>query len=30
MKIYNKLVWDRIPEIVAANGEKAVTRVLDD
>ena len=27
---YNKLVRDRIPEIIAAQGERPVTRVLDD
>lgn len=27
---YNKLVRDRIPEIIAAQGEKPVIRVLDD
>ena len=27
---YEKLVRDRIPEIIAANGEKPVTRILDD
>ena len=30
MKIFRKLIRDRIPEIIAANGERAVTRVLDD
>ena len=30
MRTFRKLVRDRIPEIIAANGEKAVTRVLDD
>ncbi len=30
MKIFRKLIRDKIPEIIAANGEKAVTRVLDD
>ena len=29
-KVYNKLVRDRIPEIITANGEVPVTRVLDD
>lgn len=28
--IYNKLVRDRIPELIEQQGEKAVTRVLDD
>lgn len=27
---YNKLVRDRIPEIIAAQGKKPVIRVLDD
>lgn len=27
---YNKLVRDRIPEIIAADGKKAITRILDD
>lgn len=27
---YNKLVRDRIPEIIAAQGEKAVIRVMED
>ena len=30
MKTYNKLVRDKIPDIIAANGERAVTRVLDE
>ena len=31
MKVYNKLVRDKIPEIIAAdNGATCVTRVLDD
>lgn len=29
-KVFNKLVRDRIPEIIEGNGEIAVTRVLDD
>lgn len=28
MKTYRKLIRDRIPEIIAAKGEKAVTRIL--
>lgn len=28
--VYNKLVRDKIPEIIRANGEKPVTRVLGD
>jgi predicted house-cleaning noncanonical NTP pyrophosphatase (MazG superfamily) len=27
---HNKLVRDKIPAIIEANGEKAVTRILDD
>lgn len=27
---YNKLVRDRIPEIIAAQGEKPIIRVMDD
>ena len=27
---YNKLVRDRIPEIIAAQGEKSMIRVMDD
>lgn len=30
MKIYNKLVRDRIPEIIARDGKKPVTRTFDD
>lgn len=30
MKIYNKLVRDRIPDIIAADGKKANTRLLKD
>jgi predicted house-cleaning noncanonical NTP pyrophosphatase (MazG superfamily) len=30
MKIYNKLVRDKIPEIIAADGKKFVTRILDE
>ena len=30
MKIFRKLIRDRIPELIAAKGEKAVTRVLDE
>lgn len=29
-KIYDKLVRDRIPEIIEASGKKPVTRVADD
>lgn len=28
MKVYNKLVRDKIPEIIEASGKKAITRVL--
>ena len=28
--MYKKLVRDRIPEIIKANGENPITRVLDD
>ncbi len=28
--VYNKLVRDRIPEIIAAQGEKPKIRILDD
>ena len=30
MKVYNKLVRDKIPEIINADNRKAVTRILDD
>jgi predicted house-cleaning noncanonical NTP pyrophosphatase (MazG superfamily) len=30
MKIYNKLVRDRIPEIIEADGKQANTRLLGD
>jgi len=30
MKAYNKLIRDKIPEIIEATGRKAVTRVLDE
>ena len=30
MKTYNKLVRDKIPEIITANGEKANTRILSE
>ena len=30
MKIYNKLVRDKIPEIINADDRKAVTRILND
>ena len=30
MKIYNKLVRDKIPEIMISNGAKPITRVLND
>lgn len=30
LKIHNKLVRDNVPQIIAANGERAVTRTLDD
>ena len=29
MKLYNKLVRDRIPEIMEANGETPITRILN-
>ncbi len=30
MKVYNKLVRDRIPEIIAADGKKYKARILGD
>ncbi len=30
MKLFRKLIRDKIPEIIAADGKKAVTRVLSD
>jgi predicted house-cleaning noncanonical NTP pyrophosphatase (MazG superfamily) len=30
MKIYNKLVRDKIPEIIKADGKKFKTRILED
>ena len=30
MQVYNKLVRDKIPEIISNNGEIPITRVLDD
>lgn len=30
MKIYNKLVRDKIPQIIAADGQSAKTRTLND
>ena len=30
MKIYNKLVRDKIPQIIEADGKKFKTRILDD
>ena len=30
MRVYNKLVRDKIPEIIEGNGEKPITRILDN
>lgn len=30
MKIYNKLVRDKIPEIIAKEGKECITRILDE
>ena len=30
MKVYNKLVRDRIPDIINADNRKAITRILDN
>ena len=30
MKIYNKLVRDKIPDIIIQNNEKCITRILND
>lgn len=29
-QVYDKFVWDKIPEIIEANGEKPITRILGD
>ncbi|MBQ8475040.1 MAG: nucleoside triphosphate pyrophosphohydrolase [Clostridia bacterium] len=29
-RVYNKLVRDKIPEIIEKNGEKAITKILDN
>lgn len=29
-KVYDKLVRDKIPEVIEKNGETAITRILDD
>ena len=29
-KVYNKLVRDNIPDIILSNGEKPITRILND
>lgn len=29
-KVFNKLVRDRIPEIIRNNNEEAITRILND
>ncbi|MBQ7983401.1 MAG: nucleoside triphosphate pyrophosphohydrolase [Clostridia bacterium] len=29
-KVYNKLVRDRIPEIIEASGQRCITEILDD
>ena len=30
MKVYNKLVRDKIPEIINADNRRAITRILDN